>query len=321
MDVAPKWNYVDAGVRKDRVNHNRLRLLQAFYTEKFQDKDQVNARKKEIRKQMNMNKDDTRVLKEATGNPDDMETQVEDQPPAEHEHDEGGEEGGEEENKTDDEEVLPHHGEDPFCCGEETEEESKQKEGAEEEHKETDPLIHPDSPEDEYAEDEDEAVGDEKAQQKMLKGTPNDTEDPDRAAREEQEEDDAAKAPRGKGPKAKAKSKAKGKAKAKAVQKEDEEEEVEGKDRAEGSMIPRKRMLKRKKSIRRQLTYGENDMTKDAETPKESPKKKANRNMTRRLAFNTRAVLQFILPENLGTAKQLTSDSVEPDMIPKILLV
>ena len=111
----------------------------------------------------------------------------------------------------------------------------------------------------------------------MLKGTPNDTEDPDRAAREEQEEDDAAKAPRGKGPKAKAKSKAKGKAKAKAVQKEDEEEEVEGKDRAEGSMIPRKRMLKRKKSIRRQLTYGENDMTKDAETPKESPKKKVLR--------------------------------------------
>ena len=35
--------------------------IQAFYTEKFQDKQQVSARKKEIREQLKMHKDDTRV--------------------------------------------------------------------------------------------------------------------------------------------------------------------------------------------------------------------------------------------------------------------
>ncbi|CAE7018311.1 unnamed protein product [Symbiodinium sp. CCMP2456] len=56
MDVVPKWNYVDAGVRKDRVDHGRLRLLQAYYTELFENKDQVDERKQQIRKQLKMNK-------------------------------------------------------------------------------------------------------------------------------------------------------------------------------------------------------------------------------------------------------------------------
>eukprot|EP00439_Symbiodinium_sp_Y106_P073957 s1401_g14.t1 len=178
MDVPPKWNYLDAGVRKDRVSHERLRLLQAFYTEKFQDKQQVSARKKEIREQLKMHKDDTRgemmvllasiarsghekmqTLKEvvhavrAERNPDEMETQVEDDPPSS-EHGCGGEENGEEESKTDDEEELPHHGENPFC-----EEESKQKEGGEEEMKETDPVVHPDLSEEESGKENEEESG------------------------------------------------------------------------------------------------------------------------------------------------------------------
>ena len=54
----------------------------------------------------------------------------------------------------------------------------------------------------------------------------------------------------------------------------------------------------------------------------------ANRNMIRRLAFNSAAVLQIILPENLSTSKLFPQIQwvhrtliSELDMIPKILLL
>ncbi|CAE7477391.1 unnamed protein product [Symbiodinium microadriaticum] len=169
MDIPPKWNFADAGIRKNRVDHDRLRLLQVpKYSCVYLPKHKVGEY---VENDVNFDfllgflacfaanmptQGEMMVLLVASKNPDEMETQIEgDPPPSEHE-------GGEEEKKTDDEEVLPHHGDEPFCNdGTMDDEESKQKEGAEEEEKETDPIVYPDEETENEAED-DEYVGDEK---------------------------------------------------------------------------------------------------------------------------------------------------------------
>ncbi|CAE7552988.1 hypothetical protein AK812_SmicGene21635 [Symbiodinium microadriaticum] len=189
MDIPPKWNFADAGIRKNRVDHDRLRLLQVpkyscVYLPKHKVGEYVEndvnfdfllgflacfAANMPTQGEMmvllaglidengqRLKKKTSSSKKVASKNPDEMETQIEgDPPPSEHE-------GGEEEKKTDDEEVLPHHGDEPFCNdGTMDDEESKQKEGAEEEEKETDPIVYPDEETENEAED-DEYVGDEK---------------------------------------------------------------------------------------------------------------------------------------------------------------